>query len=92
MKGFNVGCKNYNYLRYADDTVLSAWNEKGLTDIITKINDVGKQFGMEINIKKTKVMVVSNKPNSPKVNIAVNGQHIEQVTSYCNMLSWELNN
>ena len=27
-------------------------------------------------------MVVSNKPNSPKINIAIDGQQIEQVTSY----------
>ena len=37
---------------------------------------------MKINIKKTKAMVASNKPNSPKINIAIDGQHIEQVTSY----------
>ena len=37
---------------------------------------------MEININKTKAMVVSKNRNSLKVNIAVDGQHIEQVTSY----------
>ena len=44
---------------------------------------------MQINIKKTKAMVVRKKPNSPKINIAINGQQIEQVTSY---VYWELNN
>ena len=35
------------------------------------------------DIKKTKAMVVSKKPNSPKINnIAIDGQQIEQVTSY----------
>ena len=82
MKGVNVGGKNYNNLRYADDTALLAGNEKELTELTSKINEVGKQFGMKINIKKTKVMVVSRKPNSPKINIAIDGQHIEQVTSY----------
>ena len=42
---------------------------------------------MKINIKKTKAIIVSKIPNSLKVNIAMDGQHIEQVTS-----SWELNN
>ena len=37
---------------------------------------------MKINIKKTKAMVISKKPNSPKINIAIDGQRIEQVTSY----------
>ena len=36
---------------------------------------------MNINIKKTKAMVVSKKPNSPKVNITIDGQQIEEVTS-----------
>ena len=36
---------------------------------------------MKINIKKTKEMVVSKKPNSPKINIAIDGQHIGKVAS-----------
>ena len=82
MKGINVGGTNYNNLRYADDTALLAGNEKELSDLTSKINEVGKLFGMKINVKKTKAMVVSKKPNSPKINIAIDGQHIEQVTSY----------
>ena len=82
MKGVNVGGKHYNNLRYADDTALLAGNEKELTERTSKINEVGKQFVMKINIKKTKAMVVSKKPNSPKINIAIDGTHVEQVTSY----------
>ena len=37
---------------------------------------------MTINIKKTKAMVVSKKPNSRKIDIAIDGHHIEQVTYY----------
>ena len=37
---------------------------------------------MKINIMKTKAMVASKKPNSLKINIAMDGQQIEQVTSY----------
>ena len=73
MKGVNVGGKNDNNLRYADATALLAGNENELTEITSKINEVGKQFGMKINIKKTKAMVVSKKPNSPKTNIAIGG-------------------
>ena len=82
MKGINAGGTNYNNLRHADATALLAGNQKELSDLTSKINEVGKQFGMKINIKKTKAMVVSKKPNSPKINIAIEGQHIEQVTSY----------
>ena len=82
MKGVNVGGTNYNNIRYADDTALLAGNEKELSELVRKINEVGKQFGMEINIKKTKAMVVSKKPNSPKINITIDREQIEQVTSY----------
>ena len=37
---------------------------------------------MKMNIKKTKAMVGTNTPNSRKINIAIDGQQIEQVTSY----------
>ena len=50
--------------------------------MISKINEVGKQFRMKININKTKAMVVSKKPNSPKIKIAIDGEQIEQVASY----------
>ena len=71
MKGVNVGDTHYNNLRYSDDTALLAGNEKELSDLTSKTNGVGKQFRMKINIKKTKAMVVSKKPNSPKINIAI---------------------
>ena len=82
MKGVNVGGTNYNNLIYYDDTALLAGNEKELSELTSKINEIGKQFGMKINIKKNKAMVVSKKPNSPKINIDIDGQHIEQVASY----------
>ena len=70
-EGFNVGGggNNYNNLIYVDDTVLLAGNENDLSELSSKINKVGKQFGMKINVKKTKAMVVSKKTNSPKINI-----------------------
>ena len=87
MKGVNILGTNYNNLRYADDTALLVGNEKEFSELTSKINEVGNRFGMKINIKKTKAMVVSKKPNSPKINIAIDGQQIEQVTSYMYIVS-----
>ncbi len=58
-----------------------AGNETELSELTSKINEDGKQFGMKINVKKTKAMVVSKKPNSGKTNTAIDGQQIEQITS-----------
>ena len=66
MKGVNVGGKNYNNLRYADDTALLAGNEKELTELTSKINEVGKQFGMKINIKKTRQWLSARNQIHPK--------------------------
>ena len=74
MKGVNVGGKHYNTLRYADDNALLAGNKRGLTATKINVGLLGKQFGMKININKTKAMVVRKKPNSPKINLVIDGQ------------------
>ena len=66
-----LGANITTILDNSDDTALLAGNEKELP-----INEVGKQFGMKINIKKTNAMDVSKKPNSPKINIVIDGQQI----------------
>ena len=63
-----------NITTVSDDTALIAGNEKELSELTNKMNEVGKQFRMKIYIKKTNAMVVSKKPNSPRINIAIDGQ------------------
>ena len=61
MERVNVGGHNVNNLRYADDTSLLALEEQILQNLLTTINDKGKLYGVEINVKKTKSMVASKK-------------------------------
>ena len=79
MEGVNVGGHNINNLRYADDTSLLALEEQKLQNLLTTVNDKGKLYGMEINVKKTKSMVASKKQETPKVSINLDGTAIEQV-------------
>ena len=79
MEGVNVGGHNINNLRYADDTSLLALEEQKLQNLLTTVNEKGKPYGMEINVKKTKSMVASKKQETPKVNIPLDGTAIEQV-------------
>ena len=67
MEGVNVGVHNINNLRYADDTSLLALEEQKLQNLLNTVNDKGKLYGMEINVKKTKSMVASKKQETPKV-------------------------
>jgi ABC-type enterochelin transport system ATPase subunit len=43
-------------VKYADDLVLLTKEEKVLQDMIDKLIEIGRCYGMEINVEKTKVM------------------------------------
>jgi len=46
-------------VKYADDLVLLAKEEKVLQDMTDKLTEIGGFYGMEINVEKTKVMRIS---------------------------------
>ena len=79
IKGVNVGGHNINNLRYADDTSLLALEEQKLQNLFTTVDDKGKLYGMEINVKKTKSMVAGKKQETPQVSINLDETAIEQV-------------
>ena len=81
MKGVNIGGVNINNLRYADDTVLLAEGPMFLQALLTDINEKGKPYGMEMNIVKTKSMVISRKKPEANISISVEGKTIQQVDS-----------
>jgi hypothetical protein len=43
-------------VKFADDLVLLAKEEKALQDMIDKVIEIGRCYGMEKNVEKTKVM------------------------------------
>src|SRR6476469_4227511 len=67
-------------MKYADDQGMVANKEAGLQSLIDSLNTTAKHFDMKSNIKKTKAMVVSR--NGERVNIAVEGQSVEQVSKF----------
>ena len=79
MKGVNIGGVNINNLRYADDTVLLAEGPMFLQALLTAVNEKGKPCGMEMNIIKTKSMVISRKKPVPNISISAEGKAIQQV-------------
>ena len=82
MEGVNVGGHNINNLRYTDDTSLLALEEQKLQNLLTTVNDKGKLYGMEINVKKTKSIVDIKNQETPKVSINLDGTAIEQVKKW----------
>jgi len=61
--------------------------EAELQTMINRISEVCKDYGMEMNVKKTKTMVFS-KLGSEKSKIMVNGTTLEQVSHYKYLGSW----
>jgi hypothetical protein len=53
---FKIGGQIINTLKYADDLVLLAKEEKVLQDMIDKLIEIGGCYRMEMNMEKTKVM------------------------------------
>ena len=82
MPGVVIGGVNMNNLRYADDTGLLATDSVKLQNLINTVNERGKDYGMSINIKKTKVMVVTKKQVTPNAKITIEGRAIEQVKKF----------
>jgi len=71
-------------VRFADDQGMIASSESGLQRIMDSLNTTAikyeYEYGMKINIKKTKVMRVSKEGGD--VNIIINGPELEEVRSF----------
>jgi hypothetical protein len=67
-------------VKYADDLVLLAKEEKVLQDLIDKLIEIGRYYGMEMNVEKTKVMRISRQP-SP-VKLMIDQKQTENVESF----------
>ena len=67
-------------MKYADDLVLLAKEEKVLQDMIDKLTETGSCYGMEMNVEKTKVMRISRQPLP--VKIMIDQKQLENVESF----------
>ena len=52
----NIAGRNFNNLRYADDTILMAESEEELKSLLMKVKEESKKVGLKLNIQKTKIM------------------------------------
>jgi predicted amino acid-binding ACT domain protein len=54
-------------VRYSDDLVLVAKEETKIQSINDKLNEVGRGYGKEINVEKTKTMRISRQPTQSQI-------------------------
>jgi hypothetical protein len=70
--------------------VLLAKEEKVLQDIIDKLSEIGRCYGMEINVNKTKVMRISRQPFP--VKFIIDQKQLKNVKSFSYLGSILTNN
>ena len=82
LQGINIHGLNINNLRYADDTALITENQENLQRVVTKVREESSKAGLEMNVKKTKTMIISRKPEGKKIEIKVGDDILQQVHKY----------
>ena len=72
-EGIRVSGELIKDVKYADDQGMVSNTEAGLQSLMDSLSTTAKHYDMKINIKKTKVMVVSRN-REERVNITVQGK------------------
>ncbi|GFO41176.1 endonuclease-reverse transcriptase [Plakobranchus ocellatus] len=65
-----------------DDTVLIAENKENLQKLLNIVEEESRKKGLELNSKKTEVMVISRKQESPKCDIFINKVKLKQIEKF----------
>ena len=68
--------RNINTLRYADDTTLMAESEE-LKSLLIRVKEQSEKSGLNINIKKCKIMA-----SSPTTSMQIEWGNVETVTDF----------
>ena len=68
-------------VRFADDQAMVANSNADLQRIMDKLNKTSEEYGMKMNLKKTKVIRISRKEGS-KITIKIDGVKLEQVKQF----------
>ena len=67
--GIKISGRNSNNLRYADDTTLMAESEEELKSLLMKVKEESENVGLNLNIKKTKIMA-----SGPITSLQIDGE------------------
>jgi hypothetical protein len=77
---FKIGGQITLTVKYADELVLVAKEDKVLQDIIDKLIETGRCYGMEMNVEKTKVL--RNSRQQFPLKIMIDQKQLENVESF----------
>ena len=77
LEGITINGHNINNLRYADDTALIAKSESKLQAIVNCVKERSSQAGLDMNVNKTKTMMISRNPIGKAIKVEVSGTTLE---------------
>ena len=80
-EGILLNGERINNIRYADDTVIFADSIDGLQHLMSNLEDCSECYGLDMNISKTKLMIIS-KNNIQNCHITIKGKYLERVKRY----------
>ena len=75
--GIKIARRNFNNLRYSDDTTLLAESEEELKSLLMKVKEESEKSGLKLNIQKTKIMA-----SSPITSWQIDGETMETVIDF----------
>jgi len=73
----SIGGQIIQTVKYADDLVLTAREETVLQGMIDKLIEIGRCYGMDMNVEKTKVMRISRQPSPVAIMIDQKLENVE---------------
>ena len=89
LVGIVINGEVINNMRYADDTVLLTCSLGDTQQLLEKLNDRCNEYGLKINSKKIKLMVVTKFPQDLNhANLTVANTTIENVSTYKYLGTW----
>ena len=75
--GIKIAGRNFNNLRYADNTTLMAESEEELKSLFMKVKVENEKVGLKLNIQKTKIMA-----SSPITSWEIDRETVETVSDF----------
>ena len=75
--GIEIGRRNINNLRYADDTTLMAESEEELKSLLMNVKEESEKIGLKLNIQKTKIMA-----SGPITSWEIDGETVVTVADF----------
>ena len=69
--GIKITGRNFNNLRYADDTTLMAESEEELKRLLMKVKEESEKVGFKLNIQNMKIM-----PSGPITSFQIDGETV----------------